>query len=172
MAASPGLSVANGATGISAHLSIIAQGAALEIDARPRLTIELENTSAFPVWVNGRGNSGGKNAPASVRELWLDITNSAGRQYPYSCFDKARSVRASDYVSLGPGKTLKFSVDMLCYSIKSPGAYTFVAHYQDGNTNMGIVPGTPVLLGELVSAPVGLEFVLRASPGAGVPRRP
>ena len=141
----------------SASLSIVQPSEPLHADSS-KINVVLRNEGQSSFWVNKRGFSGYHGKPSPLRELSMEVRDSNGNPVEFHCFDKSEMARKSDYALLAPGASLHFKMGLFCFRFKGPGTYTVVAYYRDGNSDPATVPGSPVLVGELVSAPATIRL--------------
>jgi len=141
----------------SASLAIVQPSEALRADSS-KVDVVLRNEGHSSFWVNKRGFSGYHGKPSPLRELSLEAWDSSGSPVEFYCFDKSEMARKADYVLLEAGADLHFKVGLSCFKFKGPGTYSIVAHYQDSNNNPTTIPGSPVLVGEVTSAPAKIQL--------------
>jgi hypothetical protein len=123
------------------------------------VTAQLRNTGSGEVWVNKRMLLNTAHAPASMREVWLEVTGPDGQGVPFSCKIRAGQAQADDYELLGPNDTIPIQLDLTeCFDFKETGSYRIQASYQDGTPDAPAAPaGVKHLVDRLDSAVLTIE---------------
>lgn len=153
-----GQNTASVAESTSASLTVVQPSGPVHADTS-KISVVLRNEGHSSFWVNKRGFSGYYGKPSPLRELSMEVRDSAGKSVEFYCFDKSRMAQKSDYVLLAPGGSLNFKLGLFCFKFTGPGEYRIIVHYQDSNTDPTVAPGSPVLVKELVSAPATIQLV-------------
>ena len=122
------------------------------------------NTGTAPLWLNGRMLLGPGRGPSPFQELWVEASGPGA--VAWWCFFNTPAVQPKHYSLLWPGESAGRkpggrSEDLRCLGLDAPGAYTLIAHYQDGNDRQNVPPapwGSRYVGWELVSDPVTVEI--------------
>lgn len=128
--------------------------------ASPTFLVSIINRGmTAPLWINSRFSLNDKDAPVSLYEVWLEVTEVGGKEaLPFLCAARSSPARIADYVRVGPGRAIGALVNGACYQMKQDRTYTIVAHWHDSGRFSGGVPhGAVPLKQELTSAPITIK---------------